>query len=146
MARFTVPTPTRGAAPSHTPPDMRYVPCSRTAHGLGWFSIGLGLAELLAPRALSHVTGVRHSELLRAYGLREIVSGIGILSSDRPAGWMWSRVGGDAVDLATLGGELAEADSDRRGRLLATGAAVAGVLALDALVSTQMTIAQNLEG
>ena len=146
MARFTVPTPTHGAAPSHTPPDTKYVPGERTARGLGWFSIGLGVVELVAPRALSQLTGVRHPELLRAYGLREIICGVGILASDRPHGWMWARVGGDALDLATIGEELAEASGERRNRLLATGAAVAGVLGVDAMVSAQMTAAKKLEG
>ena len=55
------------------------------ARGLGWFSIGLGLAEVLAPRALTRGLGMEGSEqLVQAYGLREIATGIGILSSDQP--------------------------------------------------------------
>ena len=53
------------------------------ARGLGWFSIGLGLAEVLAPRALTRGLGMEGNEqLVQAYGLREIPTGIGILSSD----------------------------------------------------------------
>ena len=81
--------------------------------------------------------GARSSPtLLQTYGLREVVSGIGILASRRPAGWLWGRVAGDVMDLATLGAELAEADGERRERLLAATAAVAGVTILD-IVSAQ---------
>ena len=77
------------------------------ARGLGWFSIGLGLAEVLAPRALTRGLGMEGNEqLVQAYGLREIATGIGILSSDQPAPWIWGRVGGDALDMATLAGGL----------------------------------------
>ena len=77
---------------------------AETAHSmarrLGWFSIGLGLAEVLAPRALTRGLGMEgNEELVQAYGLREIVTGIGILSSDQPAPWIWGRVGGDALDM-----------------------------------------------
>jgi hypothetical protein len=54
--------------------------------GLGWFSIGLGLAEVLAPRALTRGLGMEGNEqIVRAYGLREIATGIGILFSNQPA-------------------------------------------------------------
>ena len=49
------------------------------ARGLGWFSIGLGLAEVLAPRVLTRGLGMENEQLVRAYGLREIATGIGIL-------------------------------------------------------------------
>lgn len=43
--------------------------------GLGWFSIGLGLAELLAPRGIAKISGVRgNTGLIRLFGLREIYS------------------------------------------------------------------------
>src|SRR5947207_2486661 len=72
----------------------------RLAQGLGWFSIGLGVAEFFAPRRVARAIGVRRrSMLIRLLGLREITSGIGILTQRRRAGWVWSRVGGDAIDL-----------------------------------------------
>ncbi|MGN6642365.1 MAG: hypothetical protein ACTHKU_05125, partial [Verrucomicrobiota bacterium] len=46
------------------------------ARGLGWFSIGLGLAGLLAPRRLGRTAGVgEHPGLIRLIGLRELASG-----------------------------------------------------------------------
>src|SRR5579884_2626028 len=101
--RIMDPKPTHGGAPSHSPPDTRYVPGNSLARFLGYFSIGLGLAELLAPRTMSRLTGVRQQGLLQVYGVREIACGIGILASSRPTEWLWARVAGDALDLGALG-------------------------------------------
>ncbi|MEW6296759.1 MAG: SRPBCC family protein [Thermodesulfobacteriota bacterium] len=108
----------------------------RLARALGWFSIGLGLAEVAAPRSLARLIGVSdHRALLRVLGLREIASGLGILTTRRrPAGWLWARVGGDVVDLALLGAAL-ESGNTRRGRVTAAAAAVAGVTVVDLLCS-----------
>src|SRR4028118_2183053 len=75
------------------------------ARGLGIFSIGLGIMEVAAPGALARWLGMRGQErLIQAYGLREIATGVGILASRDPTPWIWGRVGGDALDLATLAG------------------------------------------
>jgi hypothetical protein len=108
---------------------------------LGLFSIGLGLWELAAPRSVARVTGARlHPQLIQAYGLREIMAGVGILSDHQPRGWLWARVAGDALDLATLGAAYADARSaDDRRKVLASVAAVAGVTALDVLCAQEHT-------
>lgn len=98
---------------------------------LGFFSIGLGLAEVLAPRAVARLTGVRRLALLQAYGLRELAAGIGILNNTQPSGWLWSRVAGDAMDLITLARNLGEAGAQERKRTLTSLLAVAGVTTLD---------------
>ncbi len=98
---------------------------------LGYFSIGLGLAESLAPHVMAQLTGVGRKGLLRAFGLREIASGIGILSKASPAGWLWTRVAGDVLDILALRDGLSEADSQKRKRALTSLLAVAGVTALD---------------
>src|SRR6185369_7523301 len=106
---------------------------------LGWFSIGLGLTEVLAPRALARCIGIKaRPALLGFIGVREIASGIGIVTERRPAAWVWSRVGGDMMDLALLTLALAT-NSRRRGRIAAATAAVAGVTALDLLCSEQLS-------
>ena len=52
---------------------------------LGWFSVGLGLAELLAPRAVGRAIGVGdHPAIMRMIGVREIVTGLGMLSERAP--------------------------------------------------------------
>lgn len=73
------------------------------ARFLGWFSIGLGAAELLFPGVVRRAIGGGDRRLIRLMGLRELGHGAGILTSARPTGWVWSRVGGDALDLAGLG-------------------------------------------
>src|SRR5215813_8833495 len=65
----------------------------KIARGLGWFSLGLGLAGIVAPRRLAKLIGLRgdHNVLFRVLGAREITSGVGILAGRRPnSNWMWS--------------------------------------------------------
>ena len=84
------------------------------AQGLGWFSIGLGLAEVLAPRTLARSLGMDgQAGVIGAYGVREILTGIAILSQDDPTPWVWGRVAGDALDLATLAPALSERNPER---------------------------------
>jgi uncharacterized membrane protein len=114
-------------------PDQR----DGMAKALGWFSVGLGLAELVAPRAVSRMTGLNTSPILvRAVGLREIASGVGILNNRNPTGWLWSRVVGDAMDLA-LWGNAARSSGMQGRRAIVAAVAVAGVTALDVLSSVQ---------
>jgi len=77
----------------------------KLARGLGFFSIGLGLAETLRPHHLARAIGVsrRHSRLIRAMGMREIGNGLAIVAEPKDPRWMWSRVAGDALDLGLLG-------------------------------------------
>jgi uncharacterized membrane protein len=103
----------------------------RLARGLGWFSIGVGLAEIVAPRRLARFLGVRnHGILFRVMGLREIASGVGILSQRRPAGWLWARVGGDIIDLVALG-KVMKSEPVKPVNIAIATAAVAGVTVLD---------------
>jgi hypothetical protein len=105
----------------------------KSARALGWFSIGLGVAELLLPRQVARLTGLQGREaLLMACGLREIATGVGILASRHdPAPWLRARVAGDALDLALIGSRLHRGNPDLVRSALAFGA-VAGVTVLDA--------------
>jgi hypothetical protein len=83
-----------------------------SARALGWFSVGVGLAELLAPKLVARLIGLPGREgVLQAYGLREIITGIGILSSVRPASWVRFRLAGDALDVASLGAGMMNSSS-----------------------------------
>lgn len=126
--------------------DAPYQPESGATHrgmslatALGWFSIGLGVAQLLSPRAVARTAGVRERPLLlRALGTREILSGISILTQRKPTTGLWSRVAGDAMDLALMG-MAARSPHTRQGRLSAAMLAVAGVAVLDMLSSIEHT-------
>lgn len=84
----------------------------RIAHGLGWFSIVLGISELVCGRALVRWLGMPGTEtLVRTYGVREITTGIGILASKDPTPWIWGRVVGDALDAGSLAAGLNDENS-----------------------------------
>ena len=121
-------------------PGLPNASAKKLARGLGWFSIGLGLAELLAPRAIASISGVPKGRtgLIRLYGLREIASGITIFSQQNPAAGVWSRVAGDALDLASLGA-AASSPGANKGRLVFATANVLAVTALDVICAKQLS-------
>ena len=110
---------------------------------LGYFSIGLGLAEFLAPQVMSRLIGVKHPDernrtTMRLMGLREITHGVAILSNQFPAKAVWSRVAGDALDLALLGKTFANPENDR-GRTTFATLNVLAVTALDVMAARQLS-------
>jgi uncharacterized membrane protein len=121
----------------------------RLANFLGWFSIGLGLAQIVAPGGVARLIGVTDDSesrrLMRSVGVREITAGVGILSKPRPAGWVWTRVAGDMMDLAMLGKAMSSDENDR-GRVAAATAAVLGVTALDVLCGRQLSQRSGEDG
>jgi len=110
--------------------------------GLGWFSIGLGLAEVIAPGAVGNLIGVgsrpKTRTVMRLYGLREVAAGIGILTQPRTAGWLWARVAGDAMDLSSLVSALGRGRNDN-GKIGFAIASVAGVTAADIYCAQQLS-------
>lgn len=113
----------------------------KLARGLGWFSLGLGLAELLTPRAVAKISGVqgKNAGLIRLFGLREIASGVAIFAQGRrPTAAVWSRVAGDALDLAALGMAFASPKTNK-GRVAFATANVLAVTALDVLCAQQLS-------
>jgi uncharacterized membrane protein len=112
------------------------------SQALGWLSIGLGVAELLAPRALGRAIGVGdHPALIRALGVREIVSGVGLLSERAPGAWAWSRAAGDVMDLALLGAALRSPDAQPQ-RIGAAAGFVLGAAALDVYAGQRLSQSQ----
>jgi len=109
------------------------------AYGLGLFSIALGLGELLAARAIRKSIGLEASDsLVQAYGAREILSGLLILTSREPNKLVWGRVAGDVLDLVTLMPTLSE-HNGRRTEAAAATAFVVGATMLDAYVASLTT-------
>jgi len=121
-------------------PGLPSSSAKRLAKGLGWFSVGLGLAELLAPRTIANITGVSNERtgLIRLYGLRELAAGVMIFAQEKPTEGMWSRVAGDAMDLASLGMSFTSPDA-KKGRLAFATANVLAVTALDVMCARQLT-------
>ena len=123
----------------HAP--FRDIGPERAARALGWFSVGLGLAQLVAPRAMTRLWGGdgRHAGLVRFYGVRELASGLLILAQGRRAATgVWSRVAGDAMDLATLSAAALSPRSSKRGLAFAA-ANVLGVTALDLACAQELS-------
>lgn len=134
---------------ARSPGDPRIIetgPSSRSmsdsiAKGLGWFSIGLGLAELFAAERLTRALGMEGKEgLIRAYGAREIMSGMTTLSTETRVGLM-SRIPGDILDIATLATAWRD-DNPRKANVGIALAAVVGITLLD-IATTQAQLARH---
>jgi uncharacterized membrane protein len=108
------------------------------AEGLGWFSVALGAAAIIAPKTLGALSGVSRRGVARSVGVRELATGIGILTQRNPAPWLWSRVVGDVIDLAVLATGM-RPGSPTRGRAALSFATVTGILAVDALAASHLT-------
>ncbi len=120
---------------------------SRIAEGLGWFSLGLGAAQLLAPGALNRLAGVHDDAAARVaqrfVGVREVGAFAAIMvDRPRPALPLWSRVGGDLMDLALLG-RAWERKRESAPRLALTIANIAAVTGLDAYAAIRHTEAER---
>lgn len=62
----------------------------KVARGLGWFSVSIGLVEMLATDSLSAFLGSKRPDVVRAFGGREFAAGVGILTQKLPKpGWLW---------------------------------------------------------
>ena len=113
---------------------------------LGWFSLGLGALELLAPGQVGRMIGLepgsKGRRVIQAMGVREIGAGLGILANPRSKEWTGSRIGGDLVDLALLGAALSRAE--RPQRTLLAAAAVVGVAALDVIGTEELARSRKL--
>ncbi len=108
--------------------------------GLGWFSLGLGLVEFLAPRSLARPLGMEgQSSLLQTYGVREIIAGLGILMSRRPTAWLWARALGDVLDMATVAPKLGSRDATVQKATGLAALAIGAVAALDVYCAMSST-------
>lgn len=102
--------------------------------GLGVFSIALGASELFASKRIARALGAAGNEgLVKGFGVREIVAGIGLLQSPAHSTRMWNRVAGDAMDLGALA--LAAGKSPRNRTVWGAIAFVVGAAALDIIVA-----------
>jgi hypothetical protein len=102
------------------------------SRALGLASIGIGLAEIAAPRQVQQLLGLDDKAdqrgTLRVLGVRELMHGVSLLAGGEPRKFragIWSRLAGDALDSALLS---AAATKTRRPAMFA--AVTAMVLAI----------------
>lgn len=117
----------------------------RMARALGWFSIGLGLTELIAAHRMTRALGMEGNEgLVRACGVRELGHGIATLSPDKHFG-LWSRVAGDGLDIVTLMTAMRR-DNPKRDNVRLALAAVLGVTLLDFICAQRVAARHSRPG
>jgi hypothetical protein len=116
------------------------------ARALGWSSIGIGMAEIAAPKQLEQFMGISDGEnsgILRMLGVREILQGVDILAHRDPTPGVWARVAGDALDSALL---IRAATKTRNpGGMAAISAMVLGIGILDVLCATGLSTRRRAE-
>ena len=122
----------------------------RIARGLGWFSLGLGIPQVLMPGRVNRLAGLDNTlfrrQVMRMMGLREITAGVGIFGSQpKPAEWLWARTAGDVVDLLLLTSAFKN-PANRKGRLMFATANVLGVTAVDVMQARKHTEALKASG
>ena len=138
----------RSAALARIPErQLRHGSLDRRAVGLGWFSVGLGLAQLIAPREVARLIGAdERSDSTRtaimAVGVRELTCGIGLLSRSRPAAWAWARVAGDVMDMGLLAYAWRGGRASRE-QVLGAGGTVLGAALLDAETAMELGRAEH---
>src|SRR4029079_6504189 len=101
----------------------------RARTGMGWFSLGLGTLQLLAPDAVNRWCGLPGGGIRRTVqrmiGAREVAAAGGLLTKSNGSTWMTARVVGDITDIALLTKSLGS--STRRSRTSLALASVVGV-------------------
>ena len=103
---------------------------------LGWFSLALGAAELLAPRKIANAHGTPEGKnVVRGFGAREIAAGAAVLARPRSPVPLLARAAGDVLDIGAAGAAARKARGGKRAMALASLATVTAFLALDLLVA-----------
>jgi len=117
---------------------------TRAAHGLGWTSIAIGLAEVAGAEQLERLMGLPHDSgnhaVMRVLGVRELMHGWALLSqkraSKRMTAGVWARVLGDVLDTAAL--VAAGRKTRKPQRFAAVAASVMAIGALDLVCAMKM--------
>jgi hypothetical protein len=116
------------------------------ADALGWGSSLLGAPMTVSPRRFVRAIGVRPDRrtvaLALVVGIREHGATLNILAMRQRRIGMWSRVGGDVMDLTLLTSAFLYRRQDAT-RLAAATALVAALLAADLFTAVQLTRADG---
>ncbi|GAB2737171.1 SRPBCC family protein [Nocardioides pakistanensis] len=120
----------------------------RLVRALGAASAGLGVPMLWRTDDVARFAGVDDSPvapaMIKAVGAREMVHAAMLLVG--PQRSVWTRVAGDAMDLAVLGNALAARSGERRTLTTLATAAVAGITAVDLYAAVRTARAQHGAG
>jgi hypothetical protein len=96
-------TNTSANTPKNEQSDNGGLRWKKLSYGLGWFSLGLAAAELLVPKRITRALGAQgHEKLVRGFGAREAIAGLGLVTDQGHGLRVWNRVAGDAMDLTAL--------------------------------------------
>jgi hypothetical protein len=111
---------------------------SGQAKMIGLFSYALGTAQILRPGSVNRLMGVPdhnpNHAMTRVIGIREIVTGTGVLFGKNTSGWMWGRVAGDIMDISNVAGQLAGRLGTRE-KLIPTLLVLSAIAVLDAKIA-----------
>jgi hypothetical protein len=114
-------------------PDGADTPAEPLARAYGWLSIAVGLAERVAPGAVSRSLGLEERRApVRASGLREILDESSLVQAGRQMA-LGGRVASDLLDMAEVAPILLARTGARRDAAIAL-AALGGIALLDAFV------------
>lgn len=120
-------------------------PADRFGRSLGWFSIGLGLTELLAAPRLTRALGAEGNEnFVRAMGARELLHGVLCLSVNNDYGAA-TRVAGDMLDIAGLTA-IYNDDNPKKSNVALAIAAVVGCTIADLMAAQRIRSLHDRKG
>lgn len=109
------------------------------ARGLGGASLGLGLAEVLAPRKVAVLAGVADTDpsrsVIRALGIRECGHAAALLLGSPKL--VWTRVVGDVLDVAVFGAGVLSRGRGPRARSGVVAVALTVIAVADLYAATR---------
>jgi hypothetical protein len=116
--------------------DLDLETASGRAAMMGLFSYALGTAQILRPGGVNRLMGIPdhnpNHAMQRVIGIREIVTGTGVLFGRNTSGWMWGRVAGDVMDISIVAGRLGT-----RQKLIPTLLFLSAVAVIDAKIALE---------
>jgi hypothetical protein len=116
------------------------VPAQGLALGIGWISLGIGLALTLAPRRSAAFLGWEDREgLARIIGAGDLIVGTGLLSDRRRPRWMLARMFLNVV----LAGVYARVLADGTARRKRAGG---GLILMAVLTVVDYSLSRRLRG
>ena len=120
--------------------DIDLETASGQATMMGVFSYALGISQVLRPGSVNRLMGIPdhnpNHAVTRVIGIREIVTGTGVLFGRNTGGWMWGRVAGDVMDVSIVVGQLAGRLGTRE-KLIVSAVVLSAIGVLDAKIAME---------